>query len=184
MQTEIILAGFGGQGILFGGQVLAYAGMDSGKNVTWIPSYGPEMRGGTAHVTVIISDDKIGSPIVSQPKVAALFNNPSMKKYELQVRDGGVLIYNSSLVTHTLHRGDVRYIPVPANEIALELGNVKMANMVMVGAMIAATNILSLDAVVQALKNHLPPRKQALVAANQVALQRGAALAEKVRVVG
>ena len=130
MQTEVILAGFGGQGILFGGMILAYAAMDSGKNTTWIPSYGPEMRGGTANVTVIISDDEIGSPIVRQPQVAIVFNLPSMEKYESLVKAGGVLVYNSSLIDSEPQRTDITYVPVPANDIAEELGNLKMANMV------------------------------------------------------
>lgn len=180
MQTEIIISGFGGQGVLFSGMVLAYAGMDEGKNVTWMPSYGPEMRGGTAHAVVIISDEPIGSPVFRQPKVAMLFNNPSMKKYELDVLPGGLLVYNTSLITHAIQRADLRYVPVAANDIAAELGNVKMANMVMAGAMIAATGLLPLEAVLKALKNHLPASKQALVAGNVQALQRGAALAEKV----
>ena len=96
MQTEVILAGFGGQGILFAGQMLAYAGMDYGRNVTWLPSYGPEMRGGTANVTVIISDEEIGSPLAPQPQIALVFNVPSLEKYEPLVKTGGLLIYNQS----------------------------------------------------------------------------------------
>ncbi len=178
MQTEIILAGFGGQGILFAGMILAYAGMDYGRNVSWLPSYGPEMRGGTANVTVIISDEEIGSPVVQQPDAAIIFNNPSMEKFEMLVKAGGNLVYNSSLIDSLPRRTDITYLPVPANDIAQELGNVKMANMVALGAMIAATQILPLTTVSQALKDHLPSSKQSLLKINEQALQRGAALVE------
>lgn len=177
MQTELIFSGFGGQGVLFGGMVLAYAGMDNGKNVTWIPSYGPEMRGGTAHVTVVISDEEIGSPLTRQPQVAVVFNIPSMTKYEDMIKPDGLLIYNSSLIEHTPTRTDIRYLAVPANDIAAELGNARMANMVVLGALVAATNLLPVDAVAQALHDHLPAAKQKFVKSNIVALQRGAELA-------
>lgn len=178
MQTEIILAGFGGQGILFGGMVLAYAAMDCEQNTTWIPSYGPEMRGGTANVTVIVSDEEIGSPIVRKPEVAIVFNLPSMEKYEPLVKPGGVLVYNSSLIDSLPQRGDITYVPVPANEIAEELGGVKMANMVALGAMIGVTHLLPMTAINQALIDHLPASKRASLAANQQAIERGAAVAE------
>jgi len=180
MQTEIIFSGFGGQGALFAGQVLAYAGMDNGKNVTWIPSYGPEMRGGTAHVTVIVGDEEIGSPLVRNPAAAVVFNIPSMDKYEGLVQPGGLLVYNTSLIPNTPRRNDITYIAVPANDIAQELGSVKMANMVLLGALIAATQILPLPAVAQALKDHLPAAKHNLLDANLRALQRGADLVEPV----
>jgi len=178
MQTEIILAGFGGQGILFGGMVLAYAAMDCEQNTTWIPSYGPEMRGGTANVTVIVSDEEIGSPIVKQPGVALVFNLPSMEKYELLVKPGGVLVYNSSLIDSPPRRTDITYVPVPANEIAEELGGVRMANMVALGAMLGVTHLLPLAAINQALADHLPASKRAFLSANQRAVGRGAAVIE------
>ena len=178
MQTEIIIAGFGGQGILFAGMMLAYAGMEAGRQVTWLPSYGPEMRGGTANVTVIIGDEEIGAPVVRQPQVALVFNSPSLDKYEPLVKAGGTLVYNSSLVGSAHQRHDLTYYPVPATDIAQELGNVTTANMVALGAMIAATQVLPLAAVSQALKNHLPASKQALLKDNELALQRGAALVE------
>jgi 2-oxoglutarate ferredoxin oxidoreductase subunit gamma len=180
MQTEIIIAGFGGQGILFAGMMLAYAGLDDGKNVTWLPSYGPEMRGGTANVTVIISDEEIGAPVTQQPQVAIVFNIPSMEKYEPLVEEGGVLVYNSSLIDSPPQRTDITYYPVPANDMAQELGNVTTANMVAVGTMVAATQIVPLKTVVQALQNHLPPSKQSLQKENELALQRGATLVERI----
>ncbi|GAB4532706.1 MAG: 2-oxoacid:acceptor oxidoreductase family protein [Anaerolineae bacterium] len=178
MQEEMIFSGFGGQGALFAGMVLAYAGMDCGKNVTWIPSYGPEMRGGTANVTVIISDEEIGSPVVRHPSAAIVLNNPSMKKYEPLVKEGGILVFNESIISSAPARSDIRYIPVPANDIATELGNVKMANMVALGALVAATGVLPLEAVAQALRDHLPQSKQMMLEANLRALERGAQLVQ------
>lgn len=178
MQTDIILSGFGGQGALFAGQVLAYAAMDAGRHVTWIPSYGPEMRGGTAHCTVIISDDEIGSPLVRNPLAAIAMNQPSLDKYEPLVVPGGVLIVNASLTTRTAARADIRVIAVPANAIAEELGNGRLANIVLTGALLAATHALPLEAVERALADHLPERHRHLLAANREALRRGAALAE------
>lgn len=180
MQEEMIFSGFGGQGALFAGMVLSYAGMDHGKNVTWIPSYGPEMRGGTAHVTVIISDEEIGSPVIWRPSAAIVLNNPSMEKYEPLVKEGGLLVYNSSLISSTPTRSDIRYIPVPANDIAAELGNVKMANMATLGALTAATGVLPLETVIQALRDHLPESKRKMLEPNVQALQRGAELAAPV----
>jgi 2-oxoglutarate ferredoxin oxidoreductase subunit gamma len=178
MQTEIVLSGFGGQGALFAGQLLAYAAMDEGKHVTWIPSYGPEMRGGTAHCTVIISDDEIGSPLVRNPSAVIAMNMPSLDKYESLVTPGGVLVVNSSLTTRHPTRTDIRVIEVPANAIAEELGSGKLANIVLTGALLAATQALPLDAVERALINHLPERHRALLDANRHALRRGAALVE------
>jgi 2-oxoglutarate ferredoxin oxidoreductase subunit gamma len=176
-QTEIIFSGFGGQGALFAGQLLAYAGMDEGRHVTWIPSYGPEMRGGTAHCTVIISDDEIGSPLVRHPRAVVALNLQSLDKYEPLVAPGGVLVVNQSLVTRSPRRTDILALEVPANAIAEELGNGKLANMVMLGALLAATRVLPVEAVERALAKHLPQRHQHLLAANRAALQRGAALA-------
>jgi 2-oxoglutarate ferredoxin oxidoreductase subunit gamma len=178
MQTEIVFSGFGGQGVLFAGQLLAYAALDEGKHVTWIPSYGPEMRGGTAHCTVIVSDEEIGSPLVRRPKAAVVMNLPSFDKYEPLVAPGGVLVVNTSLIAKTSARGDLRLVPAPANDIAEALGNVKLANMVLTGGLVAATGVLPLEAVARALAAHLPARHHALLDANREALRQGAALAE------
>ncbi len=180
MHEEMIFSGFGGQGALFAGMLLAYAGMDSGKNVTWLPSYGPEMRGGTAHATVIISDQEIGSPLVRRPSIALVLNNPSMEKYEPLLKEGGLLVYNSSLISKQPERTDIRCVPVPANEIASELGAPKMANMVMLGALVAATEILPLGSVIQALRDHLPKSKADLLEPNIQALRHGVKLVEPV----
>ncbi|MEK6574884.1 MAG: 2-oxoacid:acceptor oxidoreductase family protein [Chloroflexota bacterium] len=178
MQTEIVISGFGGQGALFAGQLLAYAGMDAGFHVTWIPSYGPEMRGGTAHCTVIISDDEIGSPLVRNPSAAIAMNMPSLDKYEPLVASGGLLVVNSSLTSRRPTRTDIRVIEVPANVIAEELGNVRFANLVLVGAMLAASSALTLEALDEALEAHLPERYRTLMEANRQALRRGASIAE------
>lgn len=176
MQTEIIIAGFGGQGVLFAGLLLARAGMQQDKHVTWIPSYGPEMRGGTAHVTVIISDEEIGSPIVRNPDAVLALNNPSLEKYEPLVKANGVLAYNSSLILDDFQqaRTDITYIPVPASEIATTLGGSHMMNVVTLGALIAATNVLPIAAVEQALHAQLGDEKQTMVMPNVEALRLGA----------
>lgn len=178
MQTEIILSGFGGQGALFAGQLLAYAAMDAGRHVTWIPSYGPEMRGGTAHCTVIVSDDEIGSPLVRNPAAVIAMNQPSLDKYEPLVAPGGVLVVNTSLTTREVQRTDIRTVLVPANTIAEALGNNKLANIVLMGALLAITQVLPLEAVEHALAAHLPERHRHLLEANREALRRGAAIVE------
>lgn len=173
MQQSFVFSGFGGQGALFAGQVLTYAAMDAGHNVTWIPSYGPEMRGGMARCTVIISDDEIGSPIVRNPDVALVFNNPSMEKFQREVKAGGLLIVNSSMVSLPVERDDITVVQVPGNKIALDFGDVRMTNMVLLGAMLAARPAVSLDEAGQALRDHLPERKQHLVGPNVQVLHRG-----------
>ncbi len=126
---EIIISGFGGQGTLFAGQVLAYAAMDADFHVTWIPSYGPEMRGGKARCTVIISDQEIGSPLVRRPSAAIVMNIPSFETFEPMVKPGGVLVVNQSLVPHRSQREDIRALYVPATELATDMGNMRVANM-------------------------------------------------------
>src|SRR5512142_2409301 len=128
MQREVMLSGFGGQGALFAGQLLAYAAMDLGYEVTWIPSYGPEMRGGTAHCTVVISDQPIGSPLVARPANVVVLNNPSAARYESTVAPGGALVYNASLVSHRFTRTDIHLVPIAASEEAAALGSDKLLN--------------------------------------------------------
>lgn len=173
MQTSIIIAGFGGQGVLFAGQLLAYAGMDDGHHVTWIPSYGPEMRGGTANCTVIISDELIGAPIVSHPDAAVVLNRPSYDKYEPLLKPEGLLVVNSSLVTAVSTRDDVETVCVPANDIAEALATKKMLNVAALGALLARRPVLSLEIVEQALVNHLPAGKAHLIEGNVAVLRRG-----------
>ncbi len=174
MQTEIIIAGFGGQGVLFAGQLLAYAAMDEGKEVTWIPSYGPEMRGGTANCTVIIADEEIGSPLVRNPQAVIAMNLPSLDKYESTVRSGGVLVVNESIVNRQIARADIGTVLIPGSEIAEALGDRRMMNMVMLGGLLANLPVLPLEAVEQALQAHLPARHHRLLPMNIQALHRGA----------
>jgi 2-oxoglutarate ferredoxin oxidoreductase subunit gamma len=177
MQSEIVFSGFGGQGALFAGQLLAYAAMDEGWHVTWIPSYGPEMRGGTAHCIVVVSDDDIGSPLVRHPSAAVVMNQPSLDKYEPLVAPGGVLVVNTSLTTRPAARADIRIIEVPANQIAEALGHGKLANVVLLGALLAAIEVLPLWAIERALAAHLPQRHRSLLEANRQALYQGATVA-------
>ncbi|MEW6718405.1 MAG: 2-oxoacid:acceptor oxidoreductase family protein [Chloroflexota bacterium] len=174
METSVIISGFGGQGALFAGQVMAYAAMDVGKQVTWIPSYGPEMRGGTAHCTVVISDDEIGSPLVRYPSAAVVLNLPSLDKYETLVQSGGVLIANASLIDRKVQRTDIQSVEIPANNLAEELGSRQLTNMVMLGALLNKLPILSFEDIERALEAHLPERHRKLLDPNRQALRKGA----------
>ena len=173
MQKEIIIAGFGGQGVLFGGQVVAYAAIDVGKEVTWIPSYGPEMRGGTANCTVVIADEEIGSPLVEHPPLAIALNLPSFDKYEEVLQEGGTLIVNKSMVDRTAKRSDIKTLYVACNEIAEEIGDKKLLNMVAVGALLTVLPEISLDDIEKALAAHMPARHRDLLPKNYGALRRG-----------
>ncbi len=174
MTNELILAGFGGQGVMLMGQILAYAGMLEDKNVSWMPSYGPEMRGGTANCTVVVSDVPVGSPLVTQPSIVVAMNLPSMDKFENAIKPGGVLLYNSSLIERKVERDDITVIPVPANEIANDLGSSRIANMVMLGALLAEREVVSMDSIYKALRKALPAHRHDLLPLNEQALQRGA----------
>ncbi|HHY83704.1 MAG TPA: 2-oxoacid:ferredoxin oxidoreductase subunit gamma [Clostridiales bacterium] len=177
MTEQIIMAGFGGQGVMSMGQLLAYAGMLEGKNVSWLPSYGPEMRGGTANCCVIISDDMVGSPIVTQATAVIALNKPSLDKFEDTVVPGGLLFINSSLVDRKSVRDDIQVYYIPANEEADRLGNSKVANSVMLGAYLArAGSSVTPESVIEALKKVLGSSKQDLIPLNEKALKRGAEL--------
>ena len=175
MQQEVIIAGFGGQGVLFTGQILAYAAMDQGKSVTWIPSYGPEMRGGTANCTVVVSDEEIGSPFVLKPTAVIAMNLPSLDKYESLVREGGTLVVNTSIVDRKVERTDINVISIPANEIAETIGSKRSVNMVMLGALLGHLDLLSVEAIEAALDDHLPERHRKFLELNKKALRTGAA---------
>jgi 2-oxoisovalerate ferredoxin oxidoreductase beta subunit len=170
-------AGFGGQGILSLGLFLAEVGMRAGHQVSWIPSYGPEMRGGTANCTVIVADEEIGSPLVRHPQGGVIFNLPSLDKYESTLLPGGVLVANASLINRPLRRDDLQAVLIPANEIAESLGNKRLVNVIMVGALLAKLPVLPLQAVEKALENHLPERHRKLLPLNLQALRQGAAFA-------
>ncbi|MEN8171956.1 MAG: 2-oxoacid:acceptor oxidoreductase family protein [Chloroflexota bacterium] len=179
METSIIISGFGGQGTLFAGQVIAYAAMDSGKEVTWIPSYGPEMRGGTANCTVIIADEPIGSPLIGNPDMVIALNLPSLDKYEDLISPGGVMVANASLINRRMDREDLRAVYIPAAKIAEELGNPRLANMVLVGALMTINPVLPLKSVKQALADHLPERHKDTLPINFEAMEKGAAFASE-----
>jgi 2-oxoglutarate ferredoxin oxidoreductase subunit gamma len=179
MQTEIIFAGFGGQGIMFAGQVLSYAAMEQGKEVTWIPSYGPEMRGGTANCTVTIADEEIGSPLVKNPPAALVMNLPSLDKYEPLVKPGGVLVINTSMVDRPPARSDILNLSVPCNTIAEEIGDRRLANMVAVGALLTGLPLLTIADIEATLSAHMPGRHKDLLPKNIEALHRGAESAQE-----
>jgi len=174
---EVIISGFGGQGTLFAGQLLAYAAMDSGRHVTWIPSYGPEMRGGKARCTVVVSDDEIGAPVVRRPSAAVVLNIPSMEAFEPAVKPGGALVVNTSLIPTRSERDDIRAVHLPASQLASDMGDVRLANVICLGALVALTDVVQLDDVASALDAHLPERHRDLLGANREALKRGFALA-------
>jgi len=173
MHEEIIFSGFGGQGALFAGQLLTYAALDEGRQVTWIPSYGPEMRGGTAHCVVIISDAPIGSPLTRNPTIAVVLNPASMDKYEPLVKPGGILVVNSTLVRRPAIRQDITVVTVPANDIALEVGDVRLANVVLLGALLGVKEIVKPASVRKAMEEHIPAAKARFIEPNKQALQRG-----------
>ncbi len=172
MQSDVIMAGFGGQGILLIGKMLAYAGMHEGKEVSWLPSYGPEMRGGTANCTVVISDKPVGSPVIRSPRAVVAMNLPSLEKFEPDVRSGGLLLINTSLIDRGATRDDLTVIEVPANEIATELGNPRGANMVALGAYLGATDAVSLDQVIEVVRETFAA-KPAVIDVNIEALKKG-----------
>jgi 2-oxoglutarate ferredoxin oxidoreductase subunit gamma len=172
MQNDVIMAGFGGQGILLIGKMLAYAGMREGKEVSWLPSYGPEMRGGTCNCTVVISDRPVGSPVIRSPRAVVAMNLPSLDKFESDVRPDGVLIINTSLINRDAGRSDVSVIQVAANDIANELGNPRGANMVALGAYLGATDAVSLDGVIEVVRETFAA-KPAVIDVNITALRRG-----------
>ena len=175
MTNEIMIAGFGGQGVMAIGKTLAEAGMKENKDVSWLPSYGPEMRGGTANCSVVLTDDAIVSPIVLEPTELIAMNLPSLLKFEPTVKAGGTIFVNSSIITEKVTRTDVKAVYVPCLEIAQELGNLKVANMVMLGAYIQAMGNLSFETIKEMLVHMFTGPKAKLVDLNIEALARGAA---------
>jgi 2-oxoglutarate ferredoxin oxidoreductase subunit gamma len=173
MTKEIIIAGFGGQGIVSSGIILAYAGLLEDLKVTFFPSYGAEMRGGTANCSVVISDRKIASPVVVNPDIVLIMNEPSLLKFEPMVKPRGLLFYNKTLIKSQPTRTDIEIIPVEANRIAEELGQGRIANMVMLGAMIKKTNILKLESVKQAQRKRFSRASESQLTLNDQALERG-----------
>jgi len=178
MLERIIISGFGGQGVMLMGRLLAYAGMLEGKNVAWMPSYGPEMRGGTANCTVLISEEEIGSPIVSYPKILIAMNQPSLDKFEPNVSEDGLIILNDSLIDREVSRNDVIVIRIPADDIADKLGNSKAANMVVLGAYVEKSGVVKLETIFKALEKTLTGHNKRLLELNKEALKQGVELVE------
>lgn len=176
MLEEIIISGFGGQGVLSLGQNLAYAAMIEGKEISWMPSYGPEMRGGAANCITIISDKQISSPIITKFDTAIILNQPSLDKFESKVKPGGLLIYESTNILNPPTRKDIEVIGIPAADKANELNNIKVLNMVVLGAYLEKKPIIKLDSVIDALKKVLPERYHHLLPLNRQALESGAEL--------
>ena len=162
LYANVIMAGFGGQGLMFIGKLLAYSAMKTGKHVTWIPSYGPEMRGGTANCTVVVSDKEIGSPVITSPQALIIMNNPSLEAFEPRLQPQGTLFLNSSLITRKVTRKDIETIEIPANDIAVEVGEKRTANMVMLGAYVARTKIVSKESLLEGLKEFFGKKIQFL----------------------
>lgn len=179
MEERIIFAGFGGQGIMSMGMLLTYAGMMEGKNVSWLPSYGPEMRGGTANCNVTVSDEPVGSPVITEATTVVVMNRPSLDKFEEYLVPGGKLFINSSLISKKAERNDIEVYEIPANDIANELGNLRIANMVVLGAILERTQLVKKESVLKALLKVLGPGKEHLVPLNEQALNRGAELVKE-----
>lgn len=173
MTTNIIITGFGGQGILFAGKILAYTALITGKQLSWLPSYGPEMRGGTANCHVIVSDEPVGSPIIITPDVLISMNKPSLDKFEGAVKAGGTILYDKSLIDREVTRDDVKVSAVAATEIATADGKAGMANMIMLGALLKATGIFTLDEIRMGVEKTVPPSKQHLVDVNMAMIEKG-----------
>ncbi|MBI9108201.1 MAG: 2-oxoacid:acceptor oxidoreductase family protein [Spirochaetales bacterium] len=176
LNEEVIFAGFGGQGVLSMGKMLSYAGMMKGKNVSWLPSYGPEMRGGTANCSVIVSDDLIGSPVVTEADTLVVMNRPSLDKFEKSVKPGGIIIVNSSLIDQKVKRDDVTVYYFPVNEIATECGSAKAANMVMLGAYVKLKGFISEADLLGAFLKVFGEGKKNLLPLNEKAVAAGAEL--------
>ncbi|MDF9831276.1 2-oxoacid:acceptor oxidoreductase family protein [Parabacteroides sp. PF5-6] len=180
MKEEIIIAGFGGQGVLSMGKILAYSGLMEGKEVTWMPSYGPEQRGGTANVTVILSDQPISSPILNEYDIAIVLNQPSMDKFESKVKPGGILIYDSYGIHKPVTRTDINVYQVDAMDAATEMKNEKAFNMIILGGLLKIVPMVELENVLLGLKKSLPERHHKLIPMNEAAIKKGMEIIQKV----
>ncbi len=181
MTEEIIIAGFGGQGVLSMGKILAYSGIMQGQEVSWMPSYGPEMRGGTANVTVILSDERISSPILTKFDTAIILNQQSLDKFEKSVKPGGILLYDPNGITRHPERDDINIYTIDASKIASELGNPKVYNMVVLGAYLKVNPIVKMENVREGLKKSLPERYHHLLPLNENAITEGTKHVEVVK---
>ena len=180
MTEEIIIAGFGGQGVLSMGKILAYSGIMQDQEVSWLPSYGPEMRGGTANVTVIVSDDRISSPTLTKYDTAIILNQQSMDKFEETVKPGGTLLYDPNGISHHPTRTDINIFKVEGAKLAANMGNTKIFNMVVLGAYLEVKPIVKLENVIKGLKKSLPERYHKLIPLNSDAITEGMKNVEKI----
>jgi 2-oxoglutarate ferredoxin oxidoreductase subunit gamma len=174
MYQGVIMSGFGGQGIISAGILLAYAGMMDGKFVTFFPAYGAEMRGGTANCSVVVSSEEVASPVVAHPDTVIVMNEPSLIKFEPSLKPGGLLLINSSLVSQKPNRKDLEIVYVPANKIAEEIGTIKIANMVMLGTYCKKTSAVNLQSIIDSMPKVFTRAKQEMLKKNEEALKRGA----------
>ncbi len=181
MKTELICSGFGGQGSLTIGKFLALAGMKEGKNVSWLPSYGPEMRGGTANVSVVISDSPVASPLVDFPNILIALNQPSVDKFGPRIKENGFLIANEGMCPQKLGREDIKEVYVPMNQIANEIGNTRVLNMVAIGSLIGLVDLIKLETIKKDLTEFLKKKNPALLDANLNAIQAGIDYVKKLR---
>ena len=179
MKEEIIIAGFGGQGVLSMGKILAYSGLMEDKEITWMPAYGPEQRGGTANVTVIISDEKISSPILNKYDIAIVLNQQSLDKFESKVKPGGILLYDNYGIHRAPERTDIRVYNVNAIEASFEMKNSKAYNMIILGALLKVCPMVTLESVLAGLKKSLPERHHKLIPMNEEAIKKGMTLIEE-----
>ena len=175
MTHEVIMAGFGGQGLLFSGKVLAYAGLIENRELTWLPSYGPEMRGGTCNCSVIISDEPVGSPIIAHPNILMVMNEPSLDKFEDTVAPGGTIFVDSSLIARKVKRTDVEVVYIPATQMAKEMEALSLANMIILGAIVEKLRCVKPETIVDALKHTISARKANLLDLNLKAIEKGRA---------
>ena len=173
MTYEIIIAGFGGQGILSMGKILAYSGLIEGMEVSWMPSYGPEQRGGTANVTVILSDERISSPVLNEYDIAIILNQPSMDKFESKVKKGGILIYDNYGIHKPVKRNDINVYCINAMDTAAEMNMSKTFNMFVLGGLLKITKLVSLESIMEGLKKSLPERHYKLLPINEEAIKKG-----------
>ena len=180
MKKEIIIAGFGGQGVLSMGKILAYAGLLEGKEVSWMPSYGPEQRGGTANVTVILSDERISSPVLNQYDIAIILNQPSMDKFEYKIKPGGILIYDGYGIHTLTNRTDITIYRVDAMDTATEMQNEKAFNMLILGGLLHVEPLVQIENVLLGLKKSLPERHHHLLPMNEAAIHKGMEIIQQV----
>jgi 2-oxoglutarate ferredoxin oxidoreductase subunit gamma len=183
MTEEIIIAGFGGQGVLSMGKILAYSGLMQGQEVSWMPSYGPEMRGGTSNVTVVISDERISTPILTSFDTAIILNQPSLDKFESKVKPGGMILYDPNGITRPPERKDINIYKVEGTSAAAELGNPKTFNMIVLGGYLKIKPIVKLENVKEGLKKSLPERHHKLIPLNEKAIKHGLEILEEIQTV-